>query len=161
MNVARSTDSGGEDPTGDRAVTPVVSKSLEVGLMVLFVAGLWAALFGGVVPDYRDAAGDRVAERTLAGAATDVERTVPPPAATVRVERRVPLPATIRGAGYRIVADGGTLRLVHPDPAVEASVRLALPDRATAVTGTWRSGARTVVVVTGGDGTVTVELVNR
>jgi len=152
---------GDADRRADRAVTPVVSKSLEVGLVLLFVAGLSTTLYAGVVPDYRDTAGDRVAERTLAGAATDVERSVPSPAASVRVERRVPLPATIRGAGYRVVADGGTLRLAHPNDAVGADARLAFPDRVDGATGTWRSGATTVVVVTGGDGTLTVELVNR
>ncbi|MFC7097700.1 DUF7266 family protein [Halobaculum marinum] len=145
----------------DRAVTPVVSKTLEVGIVLLFIGGLSAALFGGVVPDYRDAAGDRVAERTLAGATTEVEDAVPPPARAVRVERRVSLPETIRGARYRVVADDGSLALDHPNEAVGDRLRLALPERVATVTGAWRSGATTVVVVTGGDGAVTVELVNR
>ncbi|UIP00361.1 hypothetical protein Hbl1158_03040 [Halobaculum sp. CBA1158] len=158
----------------DRAATPIVAKTLEIGLVLLFVAGLSAALFGGVVPDYRDAAGDRLADRTLAGAATDVERAVPPPAATVRVERRVRLPDTIRGAAYRVVADGDGLRLVHPNPAIGGNVRLALPDRVATVTGAWESGMTTAVVVEGGsgvgaggpeagdgDGSLAIELVSR
>ncbi|PSQ06733.1 hypothetical protein BRC97_05490 [Halobacteriales archaeon QS_6_71_20] len=152
---------GDAERRADRAVTPVVSKSLEIGLVLLFVAGLSTALYGGAVPDYRDTAGDRVAERTVAGAATDVERAVPPPAASVRVRQRIPLPATIRGADYRVVARGGALALEHPNDAVGANARLALPDRVDGVTGTWRSGATTVVVVTGGGGNVTAELVNR
>ncbi|MFC7136167.1 DUF7266 family protein [Halobaculum litoreum] len=149
---------GSPGPTrgAERAVTPVVSKTLEVGIVLLFVAGLSTALFGGVVPDYRDAAGDRVADRTLAGAATDLERSVPAAAREVRVERAVPLPDSIRGAGYRIVAADGALVLRHPTDGVGGRTRLALPDRVAAVSGTWRSGAETVVVVTGGDGGVTV-----
>lgn len=150
----------------ERAVTPVVSKTLEIGLVLLFVGGLSTTLFGGVVPDYRDAAGDRVADRTIAGAATDLESAIPPRAVDVRVERRVPLPATIRGAGYRIIAADGTLTVDHPNSAVRSAASLALPERVVSVTGTWHSGATTVVVVSGGGesagvATVEVTLVNR
>lgn len=145
----------------DRAVTPVVSKTLEVGIVLLFVGGLSTALVGGVVPDYRDAAADRVADRTLAAAATEVEGAVPPPARRVRVERRVPLPDTIRGSGYRVVADGERLALEHPNGAVGDRAALALPAHVVSVTGAWRSGATAVVVVRGGDGAVSVELVSR
>ncbi|MFC6787270.1 hypothetical protein ACFQFH_15780 [Halobaculum halobium] len=145
----------------DRAVTPIVAKTLEIGLVVLFVGGLSTALFGGAVPDYRDAAADRVGDRALAGAATDVERAVPPPAASVHVERRVELPATIRGSGYRVVAAGEVLRLDHPNPSVDGTVRLALPERVSSVSGTWRSGAETVLRIVGETDHVSVELVSR
>lgn len=145
----------------DRAVTPIVSKTLEIGLVVLFVAGLSTALFGGAVPDYRDAAADRVADRTLAGAATEVENAVPPRAVSVRVDRRIDLPATIRGAGYRVVADDDRLRLDHPNPSVGGALRLALPERVASVSGTWRSGAETAVTIAGGDGRLSIRLVNR
>ncbi|QZP36889.1 DUF7266 family protein [Halobaculum magnesiiphilum] len=149
------------DGRRERAVTPVVSKTLEIGLVVLFVGGLSTALFGGAVPDYRDAAADRVADRALAGAATEIEIAVPPRASSVRVERRVDIPATIRGTGYRIVAADGAVRLDHPNPSVGGSLRLALPDRVASVSGAWRSGAETVVTVAGGDGRLSIELVSR
>jgi len=153
--------SAGGGEAADRAVTPVVSKTLEIGLVVLFVAGLSTALFGGAVPDYRDAAADRVADRALAGAATEIENAVPPRAASVRVERRVDLPATIRGAGYRVVADDGRLRLDHPNPSVGGALRLVVPERVASVSGTWRSGADTAVTIAGGDGRLSIRLVNR
>jgi len=145
----------------DRAVTPIVSKTLEIGLVVLFVGGLSTALFAGAVPDYRDAAADRVADRSLAGAATEIENAVPPRAASVRVERSVDLPATIRGSGYRIVAVDGRVRLDHPNPSVDGSLRLALPERVASVSGTWRSGAETVIAVAGEDGRLSIRLVSR
>ncbi|QZY00999.1 hypothetical protein K6T25_04945 [Halobaculum rubrum] len=142
-------------------MTPIVSKTLEIGLVLLFVGGLSTALFGGAVPDYRDAAADRVGDRALAGAATEIENAVPPRAASVRVERRVDLPATIRGSSYRVVAGDGRVRLDHPNPSVGGSLRLALPGRVASVSGTWRSGAETVITVAGGDGRLSVELVSR
>lgn len=145
----------------DRAVTPVVSKTLEIGLVLLFVSGLMTALFGGVVPEYRDAAGDRVADRTLAGAATEIEEVVPPPAASVQIERRVAIPATIRGAGYRVVAADGAVTLAHPNPSIGGTLRLAVPERVASVTGVWQSGSETAVTVTGGDRAYAIELVSR
>ncbi|SHG40697.1 DUF7266 family protein [Halobaculum gomorrense] len=142
-------------------MTPVVSKTLEIGLVLLFVGGLTTALFGGIVPDYRDAAGDRVADRTLAGVATEIEGAVPPPATAARIERRVDLPATIRGAGYRVVAADGRVTLDHPNPSIGGTLRLAVPDRVASVTGTWRSGAKTAVTVTGGNGRLAIKLVSR
>jgi hypothetical protein len=138
----------------DRAVTPVVSKALEVGLVVLYVSVLTTAMYGTVVPEYRDAAGEEVAERTLATAAERVQQAVPPSAGHAEATVRVDLPDAIAGAAYRIRADGRALVLDHPD-GISSRARLALPDRVVRVTGTWESGDETVVrVVTVEDGLV-------
>lgn len=133
----------------DRALSPVVGKGLEVGIAVLFVALLTTTLYGGVVPDYRTAAGAEVGERALVGAAERVEGAVP--TRSVGVERAVsaPLPDTIRGDPYRVRAANGTLVLDHPNPGVGGRVRLAMPSRASNVTGTWTSSDRSWVVVDG------------
>lgn len=131
----------------DRALSPVVGKGLEVGIAVLFVALLTTTLYGGVVPDYRTAAGAEVGERALVGAAERVEGAVP--TRSVGVERAVsaPLPDTIRGDPYRVRAANGTLVLDHPNPGVGGRVRLAMPSRVSNVTGTWTSSDRSWVVV--------------
>ena len=145
-------------PTSGRAVAPTVGKLLEVGLALVLVTGLVATLSGGTVPAYRDRAGAALADRQLAGAATHVQRAVPPAGRWVRVERRVPLPNRIRGEQYRVVADGHRLRLDHPNPAVAAETRLALPARVVEVTGTWHSTDQPVVVVRGTADSVVVRL---
>ncbi len=140
----------------DRAVVPATSKALEASLVLLFVALLSTALYGGLVPDYRSAAGEELADRTLATAAHEVRAAVPPPATNARAVRRVELPDTIRGEPYRIAARNGSLRLSHPDRAVGAEARLALPERVQAVEGEWRSRGttRVVVVPASGEGVV-------
>lgn len=137
----------------DRAISPVIGKSMEATLAVLYIGLVTTALYGGAVPDYRAEAGSEVAERTLADAATDIEGAVPPEATGVTLTRDVELPATIAGAPYRIrAARDGDDRLVldHPNPEVAGTAPLILPDRVVAVSGTWQSGedARIVVVTT-------------
>lgn len=122
----------------DRGLTPVVSKALTVSLLVLYVGLLATSLHGGVVPDYRDAAGEELGERTLAGAGLAVEDAVPPAATEATVERRVDLPATIRGSTYEIRAENRTLVLDHPRLATQRRA-LTLPDRVVSVSGTWHS----------------------
>lgn len=143
----------------DRALSPVVGKGLEVGIVVLFVALLTTTLYGGVVPDYRTAVGAEIGERALVGAAARVERAVP--ARSARIERAlaVPLPRTIRGEPYRIRATNGTLVLDHPTPGIGGRVRLATP-HASAVTGTWASWNRSWLVVRDGPDGPVVRLVN-
>jgi hypothetical protein len=144
---ARTGDSGSllED---DRALSPVVGKTLELGLVVLYLALVTTALYGGIVPDYRTAAGASVADRTLASGAERVETAVPPNATHVAVERRVPLPTTIRGEQYRITATNrSTLSLRHPNPAIGGRVRLVVPASVVSVAGTWQSGAPAAVTV--------------
>lgn len=143
-----------------RAVVPMVGKALEAAIVVLFIGTMTTALYGGVVPEYRAAAGDEVADRALVAAAGEIEGAVPPNARGVTAETRVALPSAIRNANYRIVANGTTLRLEHPDDEITGTHRLALPDYVRRVEGAWRSGAETTVVAeTEGDGVV-VRLVN-
>lgn len=122
-----------------RAATPAVGKTLEIGIGVLVVALLTSTLYGSVVPGYRTAAGDELADRSLSRAIAATERAVPPPsdAATATVELQ--LPATIRGATYEIHAVGRALELQHPHPGIGRSVPLAIPEHVVSVTGTWRS----------------------
>jgi hypothetical protein len=141
-----------------RAVTPAVGKTLEIGIVVLFVGLVTTALLGGVVPDYRTAAGAEVGDRVLAATAQEVERAVPPPARDVSVRRTVDLPSTIAGSGYTVRVDGRALVLDHPDPAIEGRIDLALPPRVDRVTGRTEGGAETVVAVRGGGGRIVVEL---
>ena len=149
-----------DDDSADRGLSPVVGKTLELGVGVLFVALLTATFFGGVAPDYRAAVGAELGDRTLTAAADRIEAAVPG-TAYPRIDRTVSvrLPATVRGDPYRIVADGRTpsVRLVHPDRTVGGRLRLALPD-SVAVRGSWRSTSPSRVVVDSADGTVSVRL---
>ncbi len=145
----------------DRGLTPAVGKALEVGIVVLFVGVLTTALYGGAVPDYRTAVGDEVADRAVVAAAERVENAVPPSARRVRTVHAVDLPGSIRGENYRIAVENRTLLLDHPSPTVGASARLALPERVESVDGVWRSSDETVVVVTGDEEGLRVELTTR
>lgn len=150
----------------DRAVTSMVSKTLEAGIVVLFIGVVTTGLYAGIVPDYRSATAAEVGERTVVTAGNEIEGAVPPNAERVHVETRVDLPATIRSERYRIVAAGrdgeshatptgaGGLRieLDHPHPAVDGSYALALPDHVVDVRGEWSGGTGRVVVRTASDG---------
>lgn len=126
-------------PAGERAVSTVVGKGLEAALVVLYLGMITTALYGSVVPDYRAATGGELADRTLAESTQYVQQAVPPNATVVDVRRLVDLPATIAGEPYEIRADGEALVLVHPDPAIGARARLALPSAVDRVAGTWDS----------------------
>lgn len=145
---------------GDRAVTPAVGKSLELGIVVLFVGFLTTVLLGGVVPEYRSAAGSELGERVLATASQEIERSIPPASGSVDASRSVELPPTIAGSDYELRVDGRWLVLDHPDPDIDGRVRLVLPRRVDRVEGYWQSGGgATVHVSNGADGPV-VELRN-
>nr|WP_246022946.1 hypothetical protein [Halosimplex halophilum] len=128
--------------------------------MVLFVGLVTTALLGGVVPDYRSAAGSEVGDRVLAATAQEIERAVPPGAREVSVRRSVDLPSTIAGSGYTVRVDGSALVLDHPDPTVGGRVDLSLPRRVDRVTGRTDGGADAVVAVrdSGGGSGLVVEL---
>lgn len=145
-------------PADERGVAPVVGKVLEVGLVMLFVGALTAALYGGVVPDYRTTAGDEVAERVVASGSQQVQAAVPPNRSNVRSVAEVDLPETIRGRGYEVVVRNRTLVLEHPDPTVSAQSRLALPDSVVEVSGSWSSHERAWVVVESVPGGLAVRL---
>jgi hypothetical protein len=131
----------------DRAVSPVVGKALEAGVVVLYVGLLTATLYGGVVPDFRSAAGAEVGERVLAQSAERVQQAVPTAASRVEARTRVSLPRTIRGQAYAVRTDDRALVLDHPAPGVGGRARLALPGAVSSVTGNWSSREPAVVVV--------------
>jgi len=147
--------------TETRGVTPAVGKTLEIGLVVLYVALVTTVLLAGTVPEYRAAAGSELGDRVLVSASQEVEGAVPPAGTDATVERRVELPATIAGTGYDVRVDGRRLVLDHPDPSVEGSVRLVFGPRVDRVSGAWESGAETVVRVTDSSGGLVVTLAER
>jgi len=140
-----------------RGLTPVVSKALGVSLLLLYVGVLSTALYGGVVPDYRDAAGEELGERTLAGASLAVGDAVPPNATDATVERRVDIPRTIRGSTYEIRVENRSLVLDHP--RFTRRRPLTLPEHVVSVSGSWTSTEEPVVRVDRVAGGVTVRLV--
>lgn len=141
-----------------RAVSPVVGKALEVSVVVLYIGLVSTTLYGGVVPGYRSAAGDELADRTLAGVTQHVEDAVPPAATDVAVRRAVDLPRTIRGEPYHVRVENRTLVVDHPDPRVSAAAPLALPPSVVRVEGSWSSTARAFVVVERTDAGLVVRL---
>ncbi|WP_324663308.1 DUF7266 family protein [Haloarcula sediminis] len=145
----------------NRGLSTVVEKLLALSVVVLYTTLLTTVLYGGSIPDYQGEVGAQLGERTLAEATAEIERTIPPDGQRVTASRRVDIPATIDGAGYRIRANGTHLLLSHPDEAVGGRARPVLPDRVSNVTGAWESGADTVVTVEGSRGNVTVRLEGR
>lgn len=130
-----------------RGATTVVAKLLTFGIVLLYVGGLTAILFGGAVPDYREAAGAELGDRILATATDRVEGAIPPDGRFVEATRTVDLPATIEGSGYTVAVDGRSLALEHPEDTIGGSARLALPERVASIDGSWQSGAETMVRV--------------
>lgn len=156
---------GTDQPVGNRGVTPMVAKTLEAGIVVLFIGVVTTGLYAGVVPEYRSATAADVGERTLIAAGNEIERSVPPDATHVAAERRIDLPATIRSEEYRIAVDppdpsadepAPTVRLDHPHQDVAGSYALALPDHVVEVRGEWSGGDGRVVVRSVEDGVVVV-----
>jgi hypothetical protein len=130
-------------------MSPAIGKAMEATLVVLYVGLIVSTLYAGAVPEYRTSAGQEVAERTLADAATDIETAVPPETVHANVRVDIDLPPTIAGDAYRIHAGEDELRLDHPNPAVRKRIPLVLPDRVGSVSGTWSSGEEaTVRIVT-------------
>jgi len=142
----------------DRAVSPVVEKTLAIGLVTLFVTLVSVTIYGGVVPDARSTAGQELADRTLAKASERIQQAVPPNTSSANARVRVDLPATIRGTGYYVRTDGRSLVLDHPRDSIESRARLALPGHVVRVAGRWQSGAATYVNVTAVDDGVVVRL---
>ena len=141
-----------------RAVAPAVGKALEASIVVLFIALLTTALYGGVVPNARSAAADEVGERTLQYAAGSVEAAVPAVGANATGERRVELPETIRNRGYEIRAENDSLVLVHTHSRVGGETPLVLPDHVRDVRGNWTDDDAVVRVRPHPDGGVVVVL---
>ncbi|MFC7081254.1 DUF7266 family protein [Halorussus caseinilyticus] len=112
---------------------------MEASVVVLYVGVLTATLYGGVVPEYRTAAGAEVGERVLAQSAERVQQAVPTDARAVRVRAEVSLPRTLRGRAYAIRTENRTLVLDHPDERIDGRVTLALPETVDSVRGNWSS----------------------
>jgi hypothetical protein len=124
-----------------------VSKALEASIVVLYVAALSATMYGGIVPEYRTAAGAEVGERVVADTAQRVQQAVPIDARAVEVRSEVSLPRTIRGRAYSVGVENRTLVLDHPRDGVEGRARLALPETVASVRGNWSSREPAFVVV--------------
>lgn len=141
-----------------RAVSPIIGKVLEAGLVVLYVGLLTSTLYGGVVPTYRTAVGDEVGGRVLSKTAERIQQAVPAVGTNVDVRMRVSIPETIRGRGYVVRTNGRTLTLDHPNSRLNSSVRLALPTRVATVRGNWSSRSPALIVVRSGPDGLVVEL---
>ncbi|WP_276300188.1 DUF7266 family protein [Halorussus lipolyticus] len=144
-----------------RAVSPVVGKAMEASIVVLYVGVLTATLYGGVVPEYRTAAGAEVGERVLAQSAERVQQAVPTETRAVRVRAEVSLPRTIRGETYAIRTENRTLVLDHPEDRVGGRVTLALPETVESVAGEWSSRDPAVVAVRNSEEGLEVRLESR
>lgn len=141
----------GEFGTATRGMTPVVGKTLAIGLAVLYIAGMTTALLGGVVPTYETRAGGELSERVLATTAGEIERSPPAVDGHVESQTTVTLPPSIADSNYRLVLSNGTDRLVldHPDPAIESETRLSLPASVTPQNATVSGGGDIVITVRG------------
>jgi len=141
----------------DRALSTVVGKTLELGLLALFVGLLVSTFYGGVLPEYRASAANAVADRTTASVATELEAAVPSTGGvgvasddgvqSVVVEQELDVPRTIRTDAYRLRLEAGSLVLDHPVDEFSRRVPLALPDSVARVEGEARSGETVVIVV--------------
>lgn len=142
----------------NRAASAVVSKGLEIAIVLLYVGVLSTALYGGIVPDARETADDAVAERALAAAVEDIRATVPS-SGEGSVHLQIDLPTHIGGQVYTVVVQDRALVLDHPHPAVDATVPLLLPDRVRSITGGWESDGATVVEINASNETVRLRLI--
>lgn len=134
--------------TDGRGLTPVVSKTLAIGIAVLYIAGMTTVLLGGVVPEYETRAGAEVGERVLATAAGEIEEAPPTVDGDVETQTTVTLPETIANSGYDLVLSNESNRLAldHPESAVETETRLSLPSNVSLQNGTVSGGALVITV---------------
>jgi hypothetical protein len=145
----------------ERAVTPAVSKVFEIGLVVLYVSLVTATLYGGIVPDYRTATGDELAERSVATAAQRIQQAVPPNATVGSATTSFRVPETIRGTTYRFRIENRTLVLDHPDHGIEARGALVVPQTVESIAGNWSSRSPARVHVRQGTGGYNLSVTNR
>ena len=124
----------------NRAVSPVVEKTVAVGLVALFVSGFGTALLGGSVPAYEASAGETVGERVLANVADEIEASIPTQNGSVRVQTRGAVPGTLAGESYHLELRGRQLRFVHPDPTIRTTTRLAVPGSLSVRNSSWPGG---------------------
>lgn len=143
----------------ERAMTPVVGKTLVIGIALLYIGGMTTLLLGGVVPEYRSTAGAELGDRVLATAGSSIEQSVPEANGTVRANRTVDLPPSIRDKQYELELAGDRLRLQHPNSAIGGELRLSLPSTVAVENGTWQSGTELQIRVGGprGNRTLTID----
>lgn len=134
----------------DRGLTPVVSETLLIGLVLLYIGLLTAVLYGSVIPAYQTTSGAAVGDRVLATATEHVQQGVTP---THRLDARISidLPATINNRAYSLRTANRTLVLDHPHPEIGGRARLALPESVRAINGSWRSHAPLAIRVVGNE----------
>lgn len=135
--------------TDERGVTPAVSKTLAIGIALLYIGGMTTLLFGSVVPGYQSAAGDELAERTLATAAGEIEQSVPEADGTVEQTQTIELPDRIDDERFTLELSGRQLVLEHPDREIGGETRLSLPENTFVKDSSWRSGDDLEISVTG------------
>lgn len=146
----------------NRAVSPVVEKTLATTIVVLYIGAMTTLFVGGIVPDYRGATGQEIAERTHATVLAEIETTIPETEARTTAQTRLEVPATIRATGYDLVLDGGELRLEHPADSIGVRSRVWTPDDVTIADSRVDSGADLLIVLegAGGDRTLTLREVD-
>lgn len=117
--------------TDERALSPVVEKTLASGLAIVYISGMLGLLLGGVVPDYETSTSEELSERITATTAEHIERSLPETSGQVDVTTTVDLPGTIQNTGYQLMLENETLKLEHPDATVERETTLALETNVT------------------------------
>lgn len=141
-----------------RGATPVVSKTLAIGIVLLYIGGMTTLLYGSVLPGYQTATGEELAGRTLAAAAGEIEQSVPEATGEINRTRELSLPDRIREERYRLELSGGRLRLKHPDWERAPETRLSVPPGTTVADSSWESGAKLAIRVTGSAANRTVRI---
>lgn len=133
----------------ERGTTPVVSKTLAIGIALLYVGGMTTLLYGSVIPGYQAETGEELSDRALAAAAGEIEQSVPQARGEINRTRTVSLPDRIREERYRIELSGRRLLLDHPDRELGAETTLSVPEAVELDESSWRSGEDLVIRVTG------------
>lgn len=134
----------------DRGLTPVVSETLVIGLVLLYIGLLTAVLYGSVIPEYQTATGTEIGDRVLVTATERIQQGVAP---SHRLNARISidLPSTINNRAYSLRAANRTLILEHPHPEIGGRSRLAVPDSVSAINGRWRSHTPLIIRVVGNE----------
>lgn len=133
----------------NRGLTPVISKALSIGIVVLYIGILTTVLYGSVIPEYRMATANEVSDRTLATAAERVQQAVPPPTRHIDARFSLELPGTIRDQAYSLQAANRSLVLNHPHPNIGGRVPLVLPRTVIGIEGKWQSHETLIIRVEG------------
>lgn len=144
----------------NRGLTPIISKALEIGIVLLYIGVLTTVLYGSVIPEYRTATADEIDDRVIATAAERVQQTVPPPTRHLDARFTVELPATIRDRMYSIRASNRSLILHHPHPNIGGRVPLALPKTVSKIEGKWQSHGPLVIRIVSEESGYVIKIYN-